>query len=399
MRKTKVSEIEVTKYEFKPELVTKDATELEEIKKLLPSRVPEKISFRVSNCNPAVANAIRREVISGLKWKCLHVEIDDITTNEPYLKLHEFCKRIAYIPLDQDTPLDAVFSINVKNTNMHENRMIVHSDAIKGKSKSPYDLTYRIAELHPGNYLQVNRVTVREGYSWKNDEPDGANSKFSPTSNIEYDVLDYKYVTVMNEKQQFYTAYVKTSDLKLGDADLGKRILIMADKSYADALDKNTLGGKKYEFSEKIVIGSFRFYQSTEVKPQDFRIGVRTLGNIDARDLIRRTIECILEKLTRLDNLITAHLAGDASDDLVITESADLVTSIKVLEEKHTLAHLLVTTILELDPQIEMVNWQEPHVQEQSMILKLKHPEPIKITRDAITFLTSDFSEILRSFQ
>src|SRR5690242_10310642 len=160
MRKTKVSEISVEKYGFKPELVTTKKEELEEIKKLLPSHVPEKISFRLSNCNPAVANAIRREVMSGLKWKCLHVEIEDIVTNEPYLKLHEFCKRIAYIPLDQDTPLDATFSINVKNTNMHENRMIVHSDVIRGKSKSPYDHTYRIAELHPGNYLQVAKITV-----------------------------------------------------------------------------------------------------------------------------------------------------------------------------------------------------------------------------------------------
>jgi DNA-directed RNA polymerase subunit L len=391
----KVKNIKVTKVEFKPELVTKNPEQLKAIKALLPKHNHEKISFDI-DASTAVANAIRREVMSGVKWKCLYVPLENIETNEPFLKLHEFCKRIAFIPIDQDIDMNETFSINVKNTDMKSNRVIIHSDALTGKSQ-PFDSTFRIAELHPGNYLKVSGIKVIEGYSYRNDSPDGANAKFSPTANVAFEVLDYTYVMILDDNQQYSSAYVKTSDLKLKLTGLpsSHKIVIMEKASYANNLEGLAL--IKYKHFTNKLIGKYKTYQSTEVHPQSYHMCVRTLGNIEPKLLMRRTIEVILDKLNRLDKALVKHMSGDETADIDIIE--DGCTQMKVYEEKQTLANLLVSYIFKLDPNIKFINWDEPHVQENSFVLKIIHPEPIKITRDSIAKIIIDFNKIKAAFK
>lgn len=187
-----ISSVKVETVNFDVSLITEDKKLQAEIEKLLPENLHEKITFTV-NGPTAFANSFRREVISGLTMKCLHVDIDDIESNEDFLKRHEFCKRIAFIPVNQKIPLDAKFTISVKNNDVSSNRLIVHSSEIKNEKYQKYfDSTFRIAELHPGKYLKA-KITVCEGISRDNGE-ENDNAKFSPISNVEYHILDYKHV-------------------------------------------------------------------------------------------------------------------------------------------------------------------------------------------------------------
>jgi hypothetical protein len=273
--KIKISELKVEAVVPNLDLFTKDKEKQKQISTLLPELVQENISFVLDNTNTATANAIRRGVLSEISWKVMCVDPTSVVTNEPFLKVHEFCKRLAFIPIMQDIPTGTTFSISVRNTNMTENRMIVHSDAIKvdnssgsansKTAKALFDSTYRIAELHPGNYLKVDGITIREGYSFMIDEPDGANAKFCPVANVQYAVLDYTPVYVLNNKQQFTSTYMRTSDLIKLDSGLktlwsksridfhNSKIAIMEDGSYAKGLEGLDL--QKYNHVEyKIVV-------------------------------------------------------------------------------------------------------------------------------------------------
>lgn len=388
----KVINVEIKTVEFLPELVTKDSAQLAKIRAVLPKKLPQKISFIIENTNSATVNALRRCVMSELPWKVLDVSPDHVVTTEPFLKVHEFCKRIAFIPVDQNVPMDTKLSFSIKNTDMNSNRMIVRSDVLNTKY---CDTTYRIAELHPGFYLKVQDIGIKEGVSYKMDEPDGANAKYSPVSNVEFSQLTYTSVKMFNGKKQIYSAYVKTQDLAalIGKKNIdpltlhNSRIVILGDAP--DDFDD-----KHYDYAIKSKT-PIETYQSTNSNCREFYMCVRTLGNIDPSELMRRVCDNLIERFMKLEKDITMETPVE---NIQMSMTPNELSTLKVIGEKHTLANMLVTTISELDPTIPLVNYNEDHILKYSFILSIIHPEPLKIIRDAIAKCISDLTVIRGSF-
>jgi DNA-directed RNA polymerase subunit L len=396
-----VSDIKVEEIKIFVEKVTKDAEKIKAIKALLPESNQEKISFIIRGTNTATANAIRRCVMSELRWKVLQVDAENVVSTEPFLKIPEFCKRIAFIPIRQNIPSDTKFSISVKNNDAKQNRMIVHSDEIVSSDKKKYfDSTYRIAELHPGNYIKVKDITVREGYSYRMDEPDGANAKFSPVSNVEFYPIDYIGVHMLNEKKQLYSCYVKTADLlaiapaevkKLSSNTLAQKKIIIGNGEPTDEFELIKFRNSDYVINSKEAIANV---QSTAVMATDYYIAIRTLGNIEPRLLVKTTLQNLVDRLMAMETQLKT--APDTIIDYSSTNEG--VTKYRFENEKHTIANMLVTNIYLLDPNIGLVNYNEEHVLKMSFVLVLKHPEPTKILLDAFAKSISDLTIIHSNF-
>lgn len=396
MKKIRVENVKIEEIKFDVSKVTKDAAKIKEISALLPESNQSKISFIIRGTNTATANAIRRCVMSELEWKVLQVDHENVTSNEPFFKIPEFCKRVSYIPIRQNIPDDVTFSINVKNGDAKSNRIIVHSDEIIASDKKKYfDSTYRIAELHPGNFVKVKDISVRKGFSYRMDEPDGANAKFSPVSNVEFYPIDYINVHMLNEKKQLYSCYVRTAELlaispqevkKLAPHVLAQKKIIIGDGEPVDEFELI-----KFKNADYTISGELKKYQSTEVMSEDYYIAIRTLGNIEPRLLIKSTLQNLVDRLMAME----ASLKTEPQNIMSISDS---VTKFRFENEKHTIANMLVTNIYLLDPQVSLVNYNEEHVLKMSFVLVIKHPEPTKILLDAFAKSISDLTIIHSSF-
>lgn len=397
--KIRVENIKVEEIKFDVSKVTKDAAKLKAISALLPESSQEKISFIIRGTNTATANAIRRCVMSELQWKVMHVDHENVTSNEPFLKIPEFCKRVCYIPIRQNIPDGVTFSISVKNSDAKSNRIIVHSgDIVASDKKKYFDSTYRIAELHPGNFLRVKDITIRSGYSYRMDEPDGANAKFCPVSNVEFYPIDYIGVHMLNEKKQLFSCYVNTAELlaiapqevkKLGPQILAQKKIIIGDGEPVDEFEMI-----KFKNSDYTIRGNIKTYQSTEVNAEDYYISIRTLGNIEPRLLIKSTLQNLIDRLLAMETALKTEPQN------IIDNSGqnEGVSKFRFDNEKHTIANMLVTNIYNLDPQIGLVNYNEEHVLKMSFVLVIKHPEPTKILLDAFAKSISDLTIIHSSF-
>ena len=408
----KVKNVTIEEIKLNPSSITKDAKHLAVLKGLLPENNHHAISFIVADTNPATVNAIRRTVMSEILWKSLYVNLEDIDTNEEFLKLHEFCKRIAFIPVNQDVSLTAKFSIDVVNKSFDANRAIVHSSEIKQSGgafdSKLFDSTFRVAELHPGKYLKVKNIGVKEGYAYMINDTDGANARFGPVASFNYFPLDYKHVTVLNAKGLFEQQTVLSSDIakKIGTTDLVKlhyaKVLVVPHASNKDAMDER--GKTRYNGYDHVVTGEFNYYQSTSCSPSVFYLRFRTLGNIDPKKLmkittrnlndrlilLRKSIEFFHDALTKGENLNSLV----DPNKLVDVETIDNVLQFEVAGESDTICHLLVTNIFLLDPNVPLCNVKEPHRTERRFILNLIHATPTKLILDAIDKSISDINII-----
>lgn len=134
-----------------------------EAAKLLPKNIyPQKISFELHDVNVAVANGIRRVLLSEYPTLSLIFEDEDFRTNNPHT-LNDYTRdRIKCIPLMQSINTKTVFKLNVLNNT--ETPMRVKSRDIESttKAKLPFNETFDIAMLNPGRFLTIDKITVRK---------------------------------------------------------------------------------------------------------------------------------------------------------------------------------------------------------------------------------------------
>jgi DNA-directed RNA polymerase subunit L len=377
-------------YDFS-KIKTKTKVEL-----LLPSKMGHRISFILSNVNVAIANALRRTVLMELKIKGLALDISEIATNDKEIVLGELSDRISLIALDQSVPLDTVFSLNFVNSSC-ENYMVARTKNLiqvggKKLSVTPFSETYRLLELRPGKAIEIPRIYVVEGYGFEH-------SRFSITSNFEYQPRDFVGINFLNEKGNIINRMVKLVDLlkimkdhrlsqNLGaDDQLYKpRILVIPDKSYQKVVDKNTMERIK-SFPVILEDVNIRTYSSLEANPQKFFLKFTTHGNIDPKEMMRIACDNIAERLEFL--LVT--------DNLVIRQDTEK-TKITIRGEDHTIGKLIEKTIFELDPSIGLINFTSKHPQIRTATVNIRHPEPLKIFNDAITNLIALFKNLRGQF-
>lgn len=430
----KIENIKIEKIQFNFNNEPFNKTEIKnKILSLLPNIDHENVSFYIRDANTAIANGLRRVIEGELKIKILTCDIKDIDTDEDFVKRGELIDRINYIPIDQNLPMNAEFSLNISNTDPKKEYLIVHSSDMvqtSGNSNKPFAGTFRIAELRPGKYLIIPKIKVIEGYGFNY-------SAHCLTTQIEYHITDYIPVKFVNERANIISKRVKTTELlelfkryKIkydGSPDdlFRKKILIIPNKSYQHLLTSDQK--KKIKQFDIVVenpdaweINELNFddkflkeYQSTEMSAKNFFLSFMTNGNIDPKKMMQLACENINERLINIKESILEKMKEkerekerererekerEKTEGLVTILQDNIKTIIIIRGEDYTIGQLIKLTMFELDPRIGLINNPLEHPLNRTIMLNIKHPEPIKITIDAIDECVKNFEKIKKYF-
>ncbi len=137
--------------------------------KMIPEVVNRVMAFEMRDANCAIANAIRRGLMSEIPIKHLTVALSDIKTTDPYVIGEAIRKRIEMIPVSQSIDMDSVFSVRFEN---HSDTYVdVPSSEIKlngsvvSKDVVP---SIPICDINSGSSISINDIHVVESYGFDN---------------------------------------------------------------------------------------------------------------------------------------------------------------------------------------------------------------------------------------
>jgi DNA-directed RNA polymerase subunit L len=371
-----------------------------EILDLLPDKKSHKINFILTRANVAIANALRRVVLEELKIKAFEVNVSDISTNDKEIIISELADRIAFIPLDQDIPLDVVYALLFTCHDSEQEYTPVHSSKImqiEGKrlNKLPFAGTFRLLEILPGRTISIPSIKITEGYGWEH-------SKFSIASDFKYQIRDYVDVHFLNERGNIISGMVRREELvdymkkkKIShplisgsnSSELYKKdILIIPDSSFQNMTDVRTRN-KLQMYS--VVLEDFKIEICSSMKscPREFFLEFTTNGNIDPIIMMRMVCDNIVGRLKTISE----------SANLIINSDGEK-TEIMIKGESYTISDLIKRAILDLDPSIGLVNSTMLHPSIRTITINIRHPNAEKIFFDAVKNLEKIFSDLESQF-
>jgi DNA-directed RNA polymerase subunit L len=378
-------------------------------KNLIPTSKDVTISFKLIGANSAIANAIRICTLEEIPWKSLHVEIKDINTTEKDIIINEFQDRIGLIKLDQDTHDDAKFSLHAANALGNLENLVVYSGDInraggstKASSDLPFDKKFRLAILNPGKVLQVSNISVVTGYGYEH-------GKFT-TCSFKYDVLDYMDVYYLSDKEQIISHMTAVADIarELGGAKAkgdirGKKVIVIPNPDIIKACSERIKEKVKgYDFvieSEKV-----KPTPSSVANPKDFSLSFTFFCKVDPKEVIVRSLQTLKDRLSTLKSHIDSYPEEKDTLGLVeITVSRPSGKSIEIAEvlirnEDDVIGNLVVKNIMLLDPKTAMANYMKIHPSNRSVMVKVMHPQSLKIISDAVKKAHDDFDTLQKQF-
>jgi len=405
--------------------------ELATVMAMLPDAAhsPQHISLLLHKTHTSIANALRRAIISDMTVRHLYVELEDIETNAKELRLEDLCDRISLIPLDQDTPLTAKFSLDIKPGNITVSQwdvvgeveiMSEHLRPLTG-DKRPFALTHRIALLQPDQFLKV-KVSVREGRCDKRLIGGGkgphTGAQCSLTCQFEYQERDHITVFRLTNKGDIDScrvntatmiAYATATDNKELAAYIQEEveslhlvrlsILLVEDEAWFEAADFNVMARiTRIKFTlirnDKTNAEWPRFISSVEDESHEYYLRFSFNGNMDAKAALLHACDDLIARLNKLCDIDAAQRANFVQIDVTgqETENDEPVElhSITVRNETHTMGRILEQFMFAADPSIGLVNYNMPHPQSRRIIVNVIHPQAKKIFEDAAKAAKAD---------
>lgn len=163
-----------------------DKTPYAALSKSVPTVVNKTLTFELSGTNCAMANAIRRTLMSEIPVKHLTVSLTGIKTTDPYIIGETIRKRIEMIPISQSTNRDAVFAVKFEN-NTDEYIDILSSEIkLNGMVPTKDVLPFiPICDINSGTSFSINDIHVVESYGYDN-------SRVS-IGRVAYEILDQDF--------------------------------------------------------------------------------------------------------------------------------------------------------------------------------------------------------------
>lgn len=368
------------------------------LKPLLPTKTREIISFVIRNTDTPTANGLRRTLIEELPVKILHIDVEDIETDEVFLIRDELIDRIHSIPIDQSVKDDETFSLDIANTDTTKRIGHVYSGDIKGLDDKA-DKRFRIAELHPGKHLQVANIRVLTGYGYMH-------SNFMLTCGIGYKPLDYIDVTRVDERGFLQRGMALTSDVlkALGGAKLNEttvhneRILFIPN---ADCKKNMSEAGRNRLSQYTVVNSDIKFHSSSITHPTVYMLNVETLGTVKANNLIKMACNNLVARLQKIhDGLViySKNPDADPTDIDIIANVTSKLTKVEIKGETHTIGEILVYNVQKLDPTVANVSKHIIHPMDRRVVINIIHAEPIKIIMDACKLGIDNYNTIAKAF-
>lgn len=387
-------------------------------KSLVPDTQKYKVSFELHNTNTAVANAVRACTMEEIEWKALSVNQEDIHCTEPDVILPELCDRIGLLPLSQDVPDDAKFSLMVANTGNSMEDLIVYSDDIKrsggssGSRNLPFGSRFRIAALSPGTVLRVNNIRVVTGYGYEH-------AKFN-TCAFEFDMLDHIDVHYLTKKEQILThmtplsAVMKELPKSVKDPR-SARILVIHDSEIVKSCSEDTRNRIKNRFDVVLENSKVMPISSSVAKPRSFFLSFTFFSKVDPVASVVKSLNTLKERILIVKKGIEEHARQArqtrASDEIGMinhgameisvsdpTGNAKPVATVLIRGEDEILGNVIVHSLMDIDPKIGSAQYKKIHPSNRSVEIIVMHSQPLKIIVDALQKAHDDFAQLQKNF-
>lgn len=142
-------------------------------KHLLPKLKPERISFEIENVSNAVSNGLRRTIACELEVAAMHVEEQDVKTNDVFIIPEMVTKRFKMVPLVQSKDIiSGEVKFELIATNDTNTVRDVKSGEIKiiskhsGKMELPFDENFTMFTLQSMKSIKISPIVVHKHYGY-----------------------------------------------------------------------------------------------------------------------------------------------------------------------------------------------------------------------------------------
>lgn len=322
----------------------------DDYKKFLPKRPKHQLTFEITETSSELANCIRRFLMDEILVTSMHVEEDNVETNDMFILSDFLKKNIELVPFEQslsDSDTDkVVVSLDVENKT--DDIITVYSGDLtvtigkklvnKKNNHEYFTTTIPIIKLRPTKSISVSDIKLVKGFG-KHDA-----GKFVLLSNITYKILDVKPVEE--------TKYNKTGESSLNST------------------------------------------------PKHFRLGFKTHRNIKPKDVMYKCCDQITQRfvqiqdeLSRLKPNVEVHFS-----DLIDLESKGDIKIFHFKGEYWTLANLMSKYCYLLDTDIKFVTSGIVHPNTEEAVLKIQHNDPVKLLNTVIKTILTDVAIIRKAF-
>lgn len=308
-----------------------------ELDKYAPKTLSSKhMEFKISGVSNAVSNAIRRTIGGELLVSCLETEYENIKTNDLFIIPEMITEILRRIPIDQKTPLDAVFGLDITNKTAQLMRVKSGNMSIVSAGKDtkehpslkklPFNETFTICTLDAGKTLKIENIKIQQLYGYTDN----------------------------------YGA------------------LCLAVNTSSIALDQQPIN---------LYIPDDKGIPSRMSNPRSWKISFNTNGTMDPKELIVYACNNIIARVQAVSDLLYAIEKHDEEYVLTIDGETD------------TIGNLFMRTINDLYPDIRAVVYNIASV-DRTCYIRIICDEDINIIYNTtIRYLVKQFTEIREYFE
>ncbi len=305
---------------------------------LLPTTLfPKRISFDVEGVSSAVSNGLRRTVMNEMLATAMWFEYEHYSSDNPFAINSMILNRIRLIPIDQRTPIDAVFELDVQNKTdrtqyvyARDIRIINPGGKMANNSKTtplkklPFNETFALFTLEPGRWLRISKITVRQDYGYQ------------------------------------FAGHSLTSNA----------VSLPLDQKPVNPYDPNA-GGIPSRMSN----------------PRHYRIAFNTTGAMEPKDIVVAACDNLIARLQNIQNLLYSI---ESSDDMYV---------LKIEGESDTISNLITKTTDDLYPDIRAAVANVDSVVRRTSI-RIRCDEDINLLYNTVTkHIIRQYTEIKKAFE
>jgi DNA-directed RNA polymerase subunit L len=354
-----------------------------------------KLTFNLLNVNPYIANAIRVVPCTELPVKSLWFKVKHIITDDKTVMLEALRDRISQIPINQDIPMDAEFSLNFVNDNMDAPRTVVKSDSIKhvkgknidGKLFEPH---HRLWPILAGACLRIPKIRVRQGIG-------RTAARFCLTLDFKFYNTDYTFIDMLNSKGNIVKITVNTQELmkvmkgdhfvKKGFRGIYKpKILYIPNPDYMSLATQITKHSIR-KFPVVIEDVELPTYSSSCVTPKNYWIEFVFKSVIDPKQIMHRACDNIIQRLQRMHDM-----------ENVTMQAYENVTEFILKGEMDTIGRMVEYQMFELEPELGFITLNKIHPKTEIIKIKVISVNAEKLFKDALSTLMKKIQIIKDAF-
>lgn len=304
---------------------------------------PIRSSVIIHGINNAIANGIRRVLLTESSSMALYIDQDSFITDDPFIMIDMITQRVLLIPLVQSmVHKNMRFTLDVANDSdepmdVHSAHLILVAKVPSGKSSArdvlPFYETINIVTLQPHKKIQFAAdIIVGNGMD---------NAIFAAAFTAMSIPLDERPIDICDE------------DIRVGTPQDSEKVPM---KTFKDA--ESSRVAQPLPYNDRA-----RYLQSSSISdPHVYQIIFETVGKGDPELILTRAIDILISRLknTKEAKVILGQerqSGGSSARTMVTGEDMTNLYTIKLPGETQTIGNLFMKCCLEAFPRIDFVTF------------------------------------------